>query len=32
MTYPQKAFEREIKEEVNLKVKVGEPFNVFSFN
>jgi len=28
---PQKALEREIKEEANLKVKVGEPFNVFTF-
>jgi 8-oxo-dGTP diphosphatase len=28
---PQKALEKEIKEEVNLKVKVGDPFNVFTF-
>lgn len=30
-TTPQKALEKEIKEEVNLKVKIGEPFNVFFF-
>ena len=30
-TSPQKALEREIKEETNLKVKIREPFNIFSF-
>ncbi len=30
-TTPQKALEKEIKEEVNLKVKIGDPFNVFFF-
>ncbi|PJA86924.1 MAG: hypothetical protein CO141_02175 [Candidatus Moranbacteria bacterium CG_4_9_14_3_um_filter_42_9] len=28
---PQKSLEKEIKEEVNLKVKIIEPFNVFFF-
>lgn len=28
---PEKALEREIKEEVGLKVKILKPFNVFSF-
>lgn len=28
---PQEALKREIKEETNLEVEVGEPFNVFTF-
>jgi len=30
-TTPGDNLEREIKEETNLKVKIGEPFNVFTF-
>jgi len=28
---PQKALEKEVWEEVNLKIKVGEPFHIFNF-
>jgi 8-oxo-dGTP diphosphatase len=28
---PQRALEREVAEEVNLKVKIKEPFNIFTF-
>ncbi len=30
-TSPQKALEKEIREEVDLKVKILEPFNIFTF-